>query len=397
MADEQVQAPVALTQEQVSEALQKQAWGMTADDTHVPEQQQGNNQQQQEQPKPQPVNEPEEEVIDVNEWLKREFEVEDVEVIKQEREAYKKLKETPPTPAEIQFANEQSKHLHELIREGKWKEANKILEQQEKIETYIAANVDATTAEDIIKLGMSLKYKDLSPKEIDYKFNKEFALPKEPVQAVDELDTDFEARKAEWQEKVNDIQTNKIIEAKLMRPELEKLKTQLVLPEISKKDAQPQNQPTQEDLEADKRLKETFLKNAENSVKNLNGLSTSVKDKDVDLSINYGVSPEQKAALSQKMTAFAESGFNANALLAERWVNADMTINTDQIAKDLLLLENQGDILQKSATEAANQRLEAYIKGKKNVNLSGVQNGGDFKPDGDKSHAQRLQDFFWNN
>lgn len=400
MPEEQIQDKLAVVPDQqaISEALQKAAWGMSGSDAPASGEQDNQDNKpaaQQQDQKPAIVKEPEEEILDVNEWLKREFEVDDVNIIKQEREAYKKLKETPPAE-EIKFANDQSKQLHELYREGKWKEANKILEQQEKIETYISANVDATTAPEIIKLGMSLKYKDLTPKEIDYKYNKEFATPKEPVQAADELDTDFEMRKGEWQEKVNDIEMNKVIEAKLMRPELEKLKTQLILPEISKKDAQPSApQPTQEDLEADRKMKETFLKNAENSVKKLMEISTSVKDKDVDLSVKYGISTDQQANISKKMATFAESGFNANALLAERWVNADMTLNTDQIAEDMFWLENRKDVLQKSNTEAANQRLEAYIKGKKNINLQGVQNGADFKPDGDKTHSEKLQEHFW--
>jgi hypothetical protein len=81
---------------------------------------------------------------------------------------------------------------------------------------------------------MQIKYKDLSPAEIDYKFKKQFSLPKEPVQSLEESDEDFAERKSQWKEAVSDIEMDKILEAKLLKPELEAHKAKLVLPEIDK-------------------------------------------------------------------------------------------------------------------------------------------------------------------
>ena len=113
MPDEQIQdKPAVPDQQAISEALQKSAWGMSGNDAPASGEEPEIKPNGSEQPTPEPKKneEPEEEILDVNDWLKREFEVEDVNIIKQEREAYKKLKETPPAPEEIKFANEQSKH-----------------------------------------------------------------------------------------------------------------------------------------------------------------------------------------------------------------------------------------------------------------------------------------------
>jgi len=395
--DQVVNTPAQPTQEQISEALQKSAWGMTGNDQPV----NGDEPVVQQQNSPaanatqQKVDDIKEEIVDYSEMLKRDFDIEDVEVLKKERAEYKKLKETPPTPEEIKFANDQSKQIHELLREGKRKEVKEFLDTQDKLETYAAVNVDKDSAENILKLSIGLKNKTLSKDEIEFQYKQEFVAPKEPIQRATETDDDFAERMDEWKEKSDQVVMKRIIAAKIAQPELEKLKSELILPEISKKEATPKQEPTQEDLEKEKQYRETFLKNAENSVKNLMELSTSVKDKDVDLSISYGVSTEQKTAISQKIATFVESGFNANALFAHRWVNADMTLNTDQMTKDLLFLDNQSDILQKNAVEAANQHLEAYIKSKKNINLNLDGKGADFSPNGDKTHSQKLQEHFW--
>lgn len=339
---------------------------------------------------------PNEEVLDQKDWLKREFGIEDVAVLKAERDEYRKLKETPPTAAEIKFADDQSKLIHELIREGKTKEVRQFLETQERIESLVGSDVNKDTAAEIIKLGMQLKYKDLSPKEIEYKFNKQFAIPKEPVQATDELDEEFAERKATWQEQVSDIEMNKIIEAKLAKPELESAKSKLVLPEISpKENTATEPKPTQEELDAFDKLKSSFIQSAETTVNGFNGFTAQVKDKDVDYSVSYSPSQEEKTIVGAKMKEFATAGLNANALFADRWVNEDGTINVPQMTEDLSRVYMGKNADQKIATEAANQRLELYLKGKKNININETRTEGQFS--NDLTESQRLQEAVWGN
>lgn len=310
----------------------------------------------------------EDEILDPKDWLKRELDVDDISVLKAEREEYKKLKETPLTAAEIKFADEQSKHIHELIRDGKKKEVRQFLETQEKIDSLVSAEVNKETADDIIKLGMQLKYKDLSPKEIEYKFNKEYGLPKEPVQSDSELDEDFAARKSEWQEKVQDIVMTKIIEAKLAKPELEKAKVQLVLPEINK--PEPQNQqPTQESLAAQeaamKQVRENFLNKLESDISKVEGFTTKVKDESVEIPVAFKIPDEDKAAIKTRL----QEGFDLNAYMDKRWF-PEGNPNIEQIVSDIFQLENRDKIHSGIANNAANQRLVEYIKAIKNPSIN---------------------------
>lgn len=133
---------------------------------------------------------------------------------------------------EVKFENELSEKLYKAIHAGKTKEVTGLLAQQDRLDSLTSADVNKDNADDIIKMGMSLKYKDLSPSEINYKFNKQFSIPKQPIQQDGEEDEVFAERKSEWQDKVRDIEMDKIIEAKASKPELEAAKSKIVLPEI---------------------------------------------------------------------------------------------------------------------------------------------------------------------
>lgn len=339
---------------------------------------------------PTPSSQEAEEILDPKDWLKREFEVDSVDVLKAEREELKRLKEQ--SPAEIKFENEQSKHIYELLKEGKGKEVKQFLETQERLEQFTSSEITKDNAEAIIKMGMQLKHPELTAAEISHKFNKQYSIPKEPVQSADELDEEFDARKKDWQEKVSEIEMERTIEAKLLKPELEKAKSQLVLPEIER--GIQQKPPTQEELEATKKMQESFLQKSQTIIDSFGGFSAQVKDKDVDFSVAYSLSKEDKGIVSEKLKTFAQANFDANALFLDRWVTDDNQINESQMIEDLSRIYTGKNSDAKIAAEAANQRMELYLKEKKKIVIT-PDNNGQFLPNGDKTKEQKLQENFW--
>ena len=163
--------------------------------------------------------------------LKDKFGYEKPDDVISEIEQLRSLKNNPAKP-EIKFENELSEKLFKAIQSGKEDEVYKYLSEKNRLESLTSQEVNKDSAADIIKLGMQLKYKDLTPQEIDYKFNKEFALPKQPIQTIEESDEEFAEKLSEWKERVADIEMNKIIEAKLIKPELDGAKSKLVLPAL---------------------------------------------------------------------------------------------------------------------------------------------------------------------
>jgi hypothetical protein len=301
------------------------------------------------------------------EWLKNEFGIEDPQIIKQEREELKKLKETPIVPAqqEIKFADEQSKLIHELLRDGKTKEVREFLETQEKLDAFISKQVTSDNAADIIKLGIQLKNKNLTPDEVEFQYRQDYVEPKKPVQKTTETDEDFEERMSEWTEKVQTIATKRVVAAKMLQPELEKAKATITLPELSKPAPQVQEQ-SQESLEQLEKVKEKIWNALDSNYAKVDGFSTTVKDESVEFAVAFKIPDEAKVAIKDDL----KKGFSPDEFFNDRWFDKDGTPKVEAMVKDRYVLDNLDKILSGVANNAASDRLKEYIKSTKNLNVA---------------------------
>jgi len=332
-----------------------------------------------------------EEIIDANEYLKTTLGYEDWETAKKEVEEWRKIKGKPV----VEFPNDESKAIYENLSKGDKKAVLAILEKQEKLETLLASEVSKDNAAEIVKMNMREKYKDLTPAEIEYKFNKTFGVPQKPVQLELEDADEYAGRVAQWEATVRDIETDLVIEAKTLKPELGKLKQDLVFPNIQQ-ESSVAKEPSQEELEAFNKQKETFLQAALASVNAFSGFSAEVKDNDVNYKVSYELSKEEKADVENAVKVFTESGFDANAVLAQRWLKQDGTLNEAQIVKDMALLFNEEKVSQKYVTDAASKRLDAFLKDKKNISLNNQESRQSFAPDAGNPQ-QQLAEQVWAN
>lgn len=336
---------------------------------------------------------------DVPAYLKSKWGWDSEEAADTEVRELRALKGTKAT--DYKFENDESRNVHELLRRGKVKDVIDIYAKQEKINNYTTGEVTKDNADDIIKFGMSLKYKDLSAQEINYKFNKEYGIPKEPIQKVDELDEDFATRKSEWDDKVSDVQMSKIIEAKTMRPELEQAKTKIVLPNIEQSNPESlvKNPQSPEELAAGEKFKENWVNTATGLIGKFDGFSTTAKykdgDKDIEIPVSYGLTPEEKTSLSERLNEFAKNNFDPYSLFKERWLNADGGDNVGQVIEDLSWLLYGKKASQKFATEAASQRLERFIKEKKNINLNETSNPNMTQLENNKTTEDTIRESFF--
>ncbi len=342
----------------------------------------------------------EEEIVDADEWLKTQFGWDNADSAKAEIEELRKLRETASSPADIEFANEQSAKFFKLLQEGKEDDLYSFLESKKKIDRLAAADLNSSTAAEIIKLNMAQKYKDLTPSEIEYKFNKDFGIPSRPVQKDIETDEEYQERVSAWDSKVKDIETEMLIEAKLAKPELEKYKSELVLPEIQFEAANQSYEPSQEELAALEAQINSFKQNAQAALKSFDGFSVSVKDEEVEIPLSYAVSDEERSVVSAQLERFADSNFDANTILAERWLKEDgkgsYELNTNQISRDLTLLQSEGKVNQKFVNDAAAKRLAEHIKITSNVTVTSRTPQQTFNPE-NKSQLEKEIDFIWKN
>lgn len=167
--------------------------------------------------------------------FKEKFGYDTPETAIREIEELRAYKATPIVP-ELKFENEESARIVKALQAGKHSEVYSILEQQMKIDRLTDGEITVDRAADVVKLGMQLKYKDLTPQEIDYKFNKQFGTPPKPGLLPAEDQEEFDERLKVWQAVVDDKKMELMIEAKLARPELQNSKQKLVFPEIESQD-----------------------------------------------------------------------------------------------------------------------------------------------------------------
>ena len=320
--------------------------------------------------------------------MKQEFDVDDVLVIKGEREELKTLREKVK---EQDFVNEDSKRVYDYLKEGKEDDLYNFLNQKKQVEKLSKADLtDKSIAAELVKFGIQRENPNLTSDDVDFLFKQKYSIPKEPKEEDFVIDTDYEAALGTWKEQVQNIEKGMVIEAKMQQPKLAQLQQEIVLPDIRKE--QQSNAPSQEDLAALQQMQQSFLQTVKTSVDGFKGFDVNVKDKDVDYVVSYAPSVEEKTLVSEKLNEFAQSGFDANVVLAERWVNKDgKSLNVEQMVKDLSLIYSNEKQSQKLVADAANKRLELYLKEKKNINLNETNNS-QFNPDGKKNQQEALVD-----
>lgn len=407
MSETTTNTPQENVQESVQENVQTfnpfsdSAWSETPDLANNVTQQQP-DQEATTTSSPDTQEEYEEEIVDADEWLKTQFGWDNADAAKAEIDELRKLREGASSQAEIEFANEQSAKFFKLLQEGKEDDLYSFLENKKKFDRLSSiTDLDTRSAAEIIKLNMQQKYKDLTPAEIEYKFNKQFAVPAKPNQGEMETDDEYQERLQSWEAKAKDIETEMFIEAKLAKPELEKFKNELVLPDIQFESESQSYQPTQEELEATEALMNQFKESAKAALSSFDGFSVSVKDEEVEIPLSYAVSDEEKTAVASQLERFADANFDANVVLAERWLKDDgkggYQLNTNQIIRDLTLLQSDGKMNQKFVNDAASKRLTEYIKKTSNVSVTSQTAQSTFNPSSSKSELDKQIEYIWKN
>lgn len=330
----------------------------------------------------------EEEILDVDDYFKNHFGV-DASTAKAQWEQFRASQQAPRE--EIKWANDDSKKLYDLIRDGKTDDVYRVLDQQKQLERLEQYDInDVSKAAEIIKANLRFKHSELNSQQIDRLFTRQYNMPEKPVQGSEQDDAEFQIEYEHWKRQVADKEQDMIIDATLAKPELLKYKTQIVLPDI-----QPvnnvQQQPNQQELEAKQAEYFNHFKGLlEKEYQNFKGYNVTAIDGEVKLPISYGISPED---LSASKDLVLES-LNGNKFLDARWFDESGNPKINQIQEDLYLLTNRDRIFQKIANEASAQRFLHHQKVQNNIKLNGV-NTELTPPSGGKNTNQELAEKMW--
>ena len=295
--------------------------------------------------------------FDSNQFLKERFGFESVEQAEEEFKRFREPKE------EFKFQDDMSKTLFDAIKEGKTDDIYEILNQQKKLDKLILNELTPDLAVDIIKTNIQNKYKDLTSDEVDLLFYDQYFVPSKPEQAYDESDEDYATKVKTWQSQLDYLDKKMMIEAKVIRPELTKLKSELKLPDIYG-EAQ-QEAESREEVEKMQQARSIYEKTLDSDFQSFSGFTVSVKDEDVEIPISFNVAEEERLAMKNTL-----ADFDSDSYFGERWFAEDGKPKVQQMMADKYLLENYNKILQKVANEAASQRMLAHLKKTGNININ---------------------------
>lgn len=329
-------------------------------------------------------------------YLKTTYGYDTPDAIKKELQELQTLREKANTPAEIKFANEETKKFFSyLTEEGKEDELLTHLQTKKMIEKAEKANIEnPKEATDLLQTYYKFKYKDFNDDEVRDHFNDHYSKPIKPKQAEAQDDDEYKEDVKAWQDKCDAIDKRIIRDAKMVKPDFAQFKSQVVLSDISKPET-TKKEPTPEELAKAQKTVSDFVQSVDTELKKLDNFSVTFKDEAVEITSSYDLSPEEKAQVATQLKTLAENNFNASAIFADRWMNQDGTFNVSRMTRDMARLNADDKIDQKFAQDSAAKRLKEYTKDKKNIHLPGVQSSSNGAPDPNKA-LEAVEEAIWN-
>ncbi|MBC7508732.1 MAG: hypothetical protein H7320_08290 [Ferruginibacter sp.] len=302
--------------------------------------------------------------VDYNKFIKENF---GSETLEEAKNTWKELQDLKTSGVNAKFEDEFSEKLFKAIKSNK-KEANEILTQHLNLERLTAEDVTEDNADDIIKIGMQAKFKDLTSKEIDYQFKKQFALPKEPVQTDIEDDDDFAERKSDWKEKVADIKMAKVIEAKIMKPELLTAKSNLKFPDIEQVDPEFESYKSQKANNAlvEEKIHKVIIPGIEALKAEQVPLGFKVNDANAQMDFDVTLAPTPEAFEKAK-----QDSLYFNQFVQKVSYDKDGNFKPENVQKLILLYENFDNYAQSIARQAVNAERKRVIQSETAGNNTG--------------------------
>src|SRR5574341_571889 len=262
--------------------------------------------------------------------------------------------EAQPRALEFTVPDNESAAILRALAAGKKEDVWKALDHEMRIERLLNTDVNKESAVDIVKMGMALKYKDLTPDEINYKFNKQFSVPPKPVQTLEEDDTDFQQRLSVWQEQANDKQMELMIEAKLAKPELQNAKCKLEIPNIETDVDEGYIQykkMLEQSAQQDAETKAAYQKLTPQAIET----KLNFKDEANKIAFEFQYQPD-----AEKFKKAVEIASNAD-LFWQTFMNSDGSPNRTLFLKSIMYALDEQNMLMSAMNQAKNATIKASL------------------------------------
>lgn len=305
---------------------------------------------------------PEEVIIGDRDLLMQQLGYDDWGKAKSDLEELKKLRETPPTPAETKYANEETKRWHEYFLRGEEDKLRESLNARAKVK-----DLDSMNEEQQLKLYLKMQNPKIAGDDelVNYKHQQLYKLDENSfTNEMGEIDPlKQRLAKAELAQRIeNDLQQAKEYFAQY--------KTKIDLPDIAP--ATPAQ--SAEELQAyQESLKQQEAANA------LWGQSlTKLSENDIPLKFNFNDEANKiKFDVDYKLDKAGFEKARADALdygkyAFETYQKQDGSPVADKFVKDIYIAQNLDKIVSESNKQAVNATIKWFLANQKNIG-DGVQ------------------------
>ncbi len=267
----------------------------------------------------------------------------------------------PPKVEPYSFANEESKRIHDLLREGKVDDVYSVLSERRTL-----AGVNDMAAPDVVKLSIKYENPDADAAELEEIYNDKYALPEKPEQAEWQDDEDYKKDLGKWDKEVKTIQKAIEKDAKAAKKALAGKVADIKLPETpAPTPQQPQFTPEQV-----AQWERDFTTAMDDANKNLNEYTATYSDEEGEVQAKYVITPEERKTILDRVP-----DLDLRQYFEGRYYK-DGKPNLRQLAEDIHWLENRDKIVGTIVKDAVTQRIAKRIIDEKNIDFTGQNNGG---------------------
>lgn len=267
--------------------------------------------------------------------------------------------------AQLQFENEYSQKLYEMIAQGKVDELADALYNRK-----LANEVVGKSDEDVLKAYIKLQNPEFDSEDIEAEYAEKYT--------IDEFSFDDSKLKRE-QKKLSQRIKSDVNSAKEF---FENMSADIKFPEFAV------NQQVEDDseFEAEAQVeRQRFLESLQNS--QVGSLSFNWKDDKANMSVSgkYEIP-------AQDLSKYRQQAENLQEYMAERYYQ-DGKYQSDKLLKEMYINENFDRIIQSVISQTANQTRLEMLKQRKNITTD-VEQSGTYRPSAADEEKSLLESLF---
>lgn len=300
-----------------------------------------------------------------------------------------KLTEEKPV---LSFSNDESKKVFDYLKDGKVDDVLQVYNEQRRL-----SSIKDMSDADVVKLAMEYKHAGLTAQDIAEEFSSNFFLEKpEAPDPDDYLDEDslakaqktYEKDLAKFNKEQKSLDRKLKLEASESRDYLESLRKDIVLPDISPANIQPNEPDYEKAIEEQKKYRQEYLTSLEKSSAGFKEIPFKISDEGVSFEGSYQIDDAERQQLQKDLSEKDVM----NDLFMSRYVRDD-GYDTGKLMEDIYWLNNKEKIIASAVKQALSKGKLDNIRSTKNVDLDG-QHRDDFTPSAEVQLNELAKSFF---